>query len=387
MAPKELSELTVFNRRKAHLLGQFTRIRNSLENVDSPLNQVEIRTKLASLSEVKAKIDKLRTESYRVLSDEELMDFEASLDTVEVDADNLEVSLNTLLESSNVDTSELSVKNDFANYNVKLPSINLPEFSGQYIDWLQFKSQFVSLIHDNACLSDSQKLYYLQSALSESSIQNEPSNYYFCNFIQDHVDRNLTKFWDLEAIGIKAESSCDPDDQAMQHFKSSVRFNSGRYEVGFPCKGHTQELNDNFSVAEKRVKSLTRRFIRDPTLYTQYSNFLKEYESQGIIERVLETEKPTDRAVFYLPHQVVFRQRKPNYKMRIVFDASFHEDGQPSLNDCIWSGGNLNPNIFHLIISFRLNTIAITADIERAFLQISLRDENRDAVRFFVSRH
>ncbi|GFU09138.1 reverse transcriptase domain-containing protein [Trichonephila clavipes] len=53
--------------------------------------------------------------------------------------------------------------------------------------------------------------------------------------------------------------------------------------------------------------------------------------------------------------------------MRIVFDASSHEDGQPSLNDCIWSGENLNPNIFHLIISFRLNTIAITADIERAF--------------------
>ncbi|GFX01637.1 uncharacterized protein TNCV_3971371 [Trichonephila clavipes] len=66
------------------------------------------------------------------------------------------------------------------------------------------------------------------------SIQNKPLNYYFCNFIQDQVDRNLTKFWDLEAIGIKAESSCDPDDQAMQHFKSSVRFNSGRYEVGFP---------------------------------------------------------------------------------------------------------------------------------------------------------
>ncbi|GFV89176.1 integrase catalytic domain-containing protein [Trichonephila clavipes] len=194
MAPKELSELTVFNRRKAHLLGQITRIRNSSENVDSPLNKVEIRTKLASLSEVKAKIDKLQTESYRVLSDEELMDFEASLNTMEVDADNLE------------------------------------------------------------------------------------------------VDRNLTKFWDLEAIGIKAESSCDPDDQAMQHFKSSVRFNSGRYEVGFPWKGHTQELNDNFSVAEKRVKSLTRRFIRDPTLYIQYSEILKEYESQGIIERVLETE-------------------------------------------------------------------------------------------------
>ncbi|GFS99703.1 integrase catalytic domain-containing protein [Trichonephila clavipes] len=303
MSPKELSELTVFNRRKAHLLVQITRIRNSFENVDSPLNQVEIRTKLASLSEVKAKIEKLRTESYRVLSDEELMDFEASLDTMEVDADNLEVSLNTLLESSNVDTSELSVKNDFANYNVKLPSINLPEFSGQYINWLQFKSQFVSLTHDNACLSDSQKLYYLQSALKGHAKQLPTVN-----------DSYSSLFEALE-----------------------VRFNSGRYEVGFPWKGHTQELNDNFSVAEKRVKSLTRRFIRDPTLYIQYSEILKEYESQGIIERVLETEKPTDRAVFYLPHQAVFRQESLTTKMRIVFDASSHEDGQPSLNDCIWS--------------------------------------------------
>ncbi|GFW09715.1 uncharacterized protein TNCV_867781 [Trichonephila clavipes] len=202
MAPKELSELTMFNRRKAHLLGQITRIRNSLENVDSPLNQVEIRTKLASLSEVKAKIDKLRTESYRILSDEELMDFETSLDTKEVDADNLEVSLNTLLESSNVDTSELSVKNDFANYNVKLPSINLPEFSGQYIDWLQFKSQFVSLIHDNACLSDSQKLYYLQSALKGHAKQLQTVNDSYSSLFEALVGRPLTSIVEPQITNI-----------------------------------------------------------------------------------------------------------------------------------------------------------------------------------------
>ncbi|GFR19271.1 DUF1758 domain-containing protein [Trichonephila clavata] len=161
------------------------------------------------------------------------------------------------------------------------------------------------------------------------------SNYFFCNFIQDQVDKNLTKFWDLEAILIKEESSCDPDDQAMQHFKSSVRFNSGRYEVGFPWKRDKQELNDNFSVAENRAKSLAKRFIRDSTLFKQYFEILKEYESQGIIERVFQTEKPTNRALFYLPHQAVFHQESLTTKMRFVFDASSHEEGQLALNECI----------------------------------------------------
>ncbi|GFT67312.1 integrase catalytic domain-containing protein [Trichonephila clavipes] len=236
-----------------------------------------------------------------------------------------------------------------AEFNIPKP---IDILLGGEIFYELLKSKQMKL-HENSIILQDSVFGYIVTG----SIQNEPSNYYFCNFIQDQVDRNLTKFWDLEAIGIKAESSCDPDNQAMQHFKSSVRFNSGRYEVGFPWKGHTQELNDNFSVAEKRVKSLTRRFIRDPTLYIQYSEILKEYESQGIIERVLETEKPTDRAVFCLPHQAVFRQESLTTKMRIVFDASSHEDVDN-----------------HLLMT--------VYDIERAFLQISLRDEDRDAVRF-----
>ncbi|GFW97704.1 DUF1758 domain-containing protein [Trichonephila clavipes] len=127
-----------------------------------------------------------------------------------------------------------------AEFNIPKP---IDILLGGEIFYELLKSKQIKL-HDNSIILQDSVFGYIVTG----SIQNEPSNYiyYFCNFIQDQVDRNLTKFWDLEAIGIKAESSCDPDDQAMQHFKSSVRFNSGRYEVGFPWKGHTQELNDNF---------------------------------------------------------------------------------------------------------------------------------------------
>ncbi|GFW93556.1 DUF1758 domain-containing protein [Trichonephila clavipes] len=241
-----LEEIIRLNKESTSARSDYTHYRTSLENVDSPLNQVEIRTKLASLSEGKAKIDKLRTESYRVLSDEELMDFEASLDTMEVDADNLESHLR-------------AIKQLELEPNALCESMLILVITQRLDD--ESRKQYERELHSK----DLPKFH------SKRTIE----LYYFCNFIQDQVDRNLTKFWDLEAIGIKAESSCDPDDQAMQHFKSSIRFNSGRYEVGFPWKGHTQELNDNFSVAEKRVKSLTRRFIHDPTLYIQYSKILK----------------------------------------------------------------------------------------------------------------
>ncbi|GFQ75436.1 hypothetical protein TNCT_395711 [Trichonephila clavata] len=96
MAPRKLSELTVLSRRKSRLLGQLTRIKNCLENVDSPLNQAGLKHKLATLSEIMGKIEALRNESYSVLSDEELLNFESSLDKMEEDADNLESHLRAL---------------------------------------------------------------------------------------------------------------------------------------------------------------------------------------------------------------------------------------------------------------------------------------------------
>ncbi|XP_035214827.1 uncharacterized protein LOC118188502 [Stegodyphus dumicola] len=40
------------------------------------------------------------------------------------------------------------------------------------------------------------------------------------------------------------------------------------------------------------------------------------------------------------------------------------------------------PDILELLLKFRQNRIAFTADIEQAFLQISLADEDRNAVKF-----
>lgn len=49
---------------------------------------------------------------------------------------------------------------------VKLPTINIPTFSGAYEQWLHFRDTYKSLIHNNATLSKIQKFHYLRSSVS-----------------------------------------------------------------------------------------------------------------------------------------------------------------------------------------------------------------------------
>jgi hypothetical protein len=64
-------------------------------------------------------------------------------------------------------------------------------------------------------------------------------------------------------------------------------------------------------------------------------------------------------------------------KWRIVFDASSHEPGSPSLNDILEMGLNLS-----VLLRFRLYKCAFLGDVSQAFLQITLDPGGRDLTRF-----
>ncbi|GFY02350.1 DUF1758 domain-containing protein [Trichonephila clavipes] len=120
---------------------------------------------------------------------------------------------------------------------------------------------------------------------------------------------------------------------------------------------------------KRRLGSLMRKMQRDKVLYSEYCKVLKNYLDVGIIERVTNPFIPTNNPVFYLPHQVIIKNESLTTKLRLVFDASAHEEKQLSLNDCLFHGVNLNPNILDLLISFRSNKIAVLADVEKRFFK------------------
>ena len=71
--------------------------------------------------------------------------------------------------------------------------------------------------------------------------------------------------------------------------------------------------------------------------------------------------------------------------MRVVYDASSTVFG-PSLNDCLHIGPPLNPLLFDTLLRFRVHEVALTADIEKALLNIEIDPEHRDFVRFLKIR-
>ena len=82
-----------------------------------------------------------------------------------------------------------------------------------------------------------------------------------------------------------------------------------------------------------------------------------------------------------MPHRPVIKEDKTTTKVRIIYDCSANA-GEYSLNECLYKGVCLTPLIFDSWLQFRLNPVALVADIESAYLQISIVPEQRNFLRF-----
>lgn len=200
-----------------------------------------------------------------------------------------------------------------------------------------------------------------------------------------NLSTELRAFWELESLGI-TETNCGrggENEKVREDFISSLAFIDGRYEAGLPWKPLNRQLETNETVARQRLLKLTRRLGSNTDRLVQYDEALREYIDKGYAERVPESEvEVSSRPVYYMPHRAVYRPDSSTTKIRIVFDASAKAQGSLSLNDALSTGPNLNPDLLQLILNFRCHVIALTADIEKAFVQIGIKPDDRDALRF-----
>ena len=184
------------------------------------------------------------------------------------------------------------------------------------------------------------------------------------------IQEDSKRLWDLDVLGIK------DDEDMYADFKDSIKQNEdGRYYVKLPWKQGNYFLPNNRELAEQRVKSQLKRMSKQPELLEKYDNIIKEQEAQGIFEPV--PEKPDGDRIHYIPYHCVVRDQAESTKVRIVYDAVCQ-----IFNDCLHIGPALQPLLYDILIRVRLHKSVLIGDIKKAFLQIEVVPEDRDALRF-----
>ena len=79
----------------------------------------------------------------------------------------------------------------------------------------------------------------------------------------------------------------------------------------------------------------------------------------------------------------MIRESAETTKLRIVYDASAKSNkGTVSLNECLKTGHPLQNSLWDILIRSRFRLILLSGDIEKAFLQIRIRESERDVLRF-----
>ena len=154
---------------------------------------------------------------------------------------------------------------------------------------------------------------------------------------------------------------------------------SGYYETKLPWKEDHVSLPTNKTLATARLYSTTRKLEKMGRLQ-DYDQIMREQMSDGIIEPI--PTHPTGEVVHYVPHQAVIREDAETTKMRIVYDCSTRANPQsPSLNDCLETAPPLQPLLFDILLRNRMRKFCVTGDVQKAFLQIRLHNQDRDAQR------
>ena len=183
----------------------------------------------------------------------------------------------------------------------------------------------------------------------------------------------------LDVLGL-ADGAEHDQSLVYSEFKEQLtRSPAGWYETGLPWRGNHPPLLSNKSGSMQRLQSLERRLQRK-NLTEDYNTVIEQQKQQGIVEPASNEAIGKE---FYLPHKEVVRESAQSTKLRVVYDASAKPSPEsPSLNDCLYAGPPLQNKLWQILVRARSFPVVITGDIQKAFLQIRVKECERDALRF-----
>jgi len=244
-------------------------------------------------------------------------------------------------------------------------------------NFYQFYTGNIEHINDQLKLIET-TVGWTYHGLIDKCFSNQTNKILFTSSLSVSNDLDIKLFWDNELAGILPSQENKLDEEAMNKFQNSITYTDKRYSVSLPWLPGSSITCSSYNQSHSRLISTTKRLVQNQNVL-KYNQIISEYEDLGIVERCKEDKDQPSR---YIPHHPVIKETASTTKLRIVFDASAKDSTNSSLNDKLIDGPNMFPNLMGIILRFRLHKYAITADVEKAFLQVGIDEIDRKFIRF-----
>ena len=198
----------------------------------------------------------------------------------------------------------------------------------------------------------------------------------------DHLDSQMTRFWETEEPDKAPESLTTVEEQVQCHYNDTTTYShtSCRYTVTLPKKADMPALGDSRSQALSRYITNERSILRR-NVWPQFQEVVQSYLDLGHAELIPSSEPPPSLQ-YYLPMHSVTKSSSTSTKLRVVFDGSATTTSGVSLNQSLMIGPTLHPTLGAILIKFRSYIVAVTADISKMYREVSLSPADKDLHRF-----
>ena len=200
---------------------------------------------------------------------------------------------------------------------------------------------------------------------------------------------DLTRFWDLEHIGIMPEKENGlftlEEEEAIKKMEEVTSYDKEKREWSTELlfKRNDERIQNNYKRAKAVMKSVEIAAKRRNHV-TELNQAFDELIQNGFAEQVPDKESvdEKDEQIYYLQTHPVIRPEHESTKIRLVQNASSKDpETGKSLNDLLYQGPCLLNDFVQILIGFRHNRWAFTCDISKMFLRIKLK-KGKNALRF-----
>jgi hypothetical protein len=208
--------------------------------------------------------------------------------------------------------------------------------------------------------------------------------------MDSELPMQLAKFWEIETLGLDEDPNSQNytiDEQAaLDLMQKNICYDPSlcEYSTRLPWKLNPEEnLDSNLPTAMAVFSKKIKKAIKDG----QYENCCSAYDemvNNDFCAAIPPAEiRNCQHAIHYIPNQPVYKPDRLTTKVRIVMNASATcRSTRLSLNDCLYIGPSLLPDLVHVLLRFRIRKYVAIMDVSKMFFRIRINEPDNDVLRF-----